>query len=36
MFRPGNPCIIRVAGNKICLRADELLKIFVVPAPTPD
>ncbi len=36
MFRPGNPCIIRVAGNKICLRADELLNIFVVPAPTPD
>ena len=32
MFRAGNPCIIRMAGNKICLRADELLDVFVVPA----
>ena len=22
MFREGNPCIIRMAGNKICLRSD--------------
>lgn len=32
MFRPGNPCIIRMAGNKICLRADEMLDILVLPA----
>ena len=29
MFRPGNPCILRMAGNKICLRADDLLSVFV-------
>jgi len=29
MFRPGNPCIVRMAGNKVCLRADGLLNIFV-------
>jgi Fe2+ transport system protein FeoA len=33
MFRPGNPCIIRMAGNKICFRADDGLKISVVPIP---
>ena len=27
MFRPGNPCILRLAGNKICLRSDELLSV---------
>jgi len=32
MFRPGNPCILRLAGNnKICLRADDLLHVFVEP-----
>ena len=31
MFRPGNPCIIRMAGNKICFRADDGLSISVVP-----
>lgn len=34
MFRPGNPCIIRLAGNKICLRADDLLHVLVEPIPT--
>lgn len=29
MFRPGNPCIIHVAGNKICLRVDKLLRVLV-------
>lgn len=29
MFRPGNPCIIRLAGNKVCLRADSLLNVLV-------
>ena len=31
MFRPGNPCIIRMAGNKVCFRADDLLRILVEP-----
>jgi Fe2+ transport system protein FeoA len=31
MFRPGNPCIIRMAGNKICFRADDGVRISVVP-----
>ena len=34
MFRRGNPCIIRLAGNKVCLRADELLDVWVRPANT--
>ena len=29
MFRPGNPCIIRMAGNKVCLRSDDLLRVLV-------
>jgi Fe2+ transport system protein FeoA len=32
MFRPGNPCIIRMAGTKICMRADEMLDILVLTA----
>jgi Fe2+ transport system protein FeoA len=36
MFRPGNPCIIRLAGSKVCFRADELLSVMVEPvAPSP-
>jgi Fe2+ transport system protein FeoA len=31
MFRPGNPCIIRLAGNKVCLRSDDRLSILVEP-----
>jgi ferrous iron transport protein A len=31
MFRPGNPCIIRLAGNKICLRSDDRLSVLVEP-----
>jgi ferrous iron transport protein A len=31
MFRPGNPCILRLAGNKVCFRADELLSVMVEP-----
>lgn len=34
MFRPGNPCIIRLAGNKVCLRADDLLSVLVKPVGT--
>ena len=32
MFRQGNPCIIRLGGNKVCLRSDELLRVLVKPA----
>ena len=31
MFRPGNPCIFRTAGGKVCLRADDLTRIMVEP-----
>ena len=31
MFRPGNPCILRIAGNKVCIRSDHLLRVFVRP-----
>jgi ferrous iron transport protein A len=31
MFRPGNPCIIRLAGNKVCLRSDDRLNVMVEP-----
>jgi ferrous iron transport protein A len=31
MFRAGSPCIIRLAGNKVCLRADDLLNVLVEP-----
>ena len=36
MFRPGNPCILRLSGNKVCLRADELLHILVAPSDAPN
>ncbi|MHC4181159.1 MAG: FeoA family protein, partial [Planctomycetota bacterium] len=25
MFRPGNPCILRMAAAKVCFRTDDLL-----------
>jgi Fe2+ transport system protein FeoA len=31
MFRPGNPCILRLAAGKIGLRTDSLLSVFVEP-----
>jgi len=31
MFRRGNPCILRMAGNKVCCRTDERLRILVEP-----
>lgn len=31
MFRSGNPCIIRLAGNKVCIRADGELSVLVRP-----
>jgi len=33
MFRAGNPCIVRMAGNKVCLRLDRALEIDVSHAP---
>ena len=36
MFRPGNPCILRLSGNKVCLRADDVLRVLVTPAARPD
>jgi Fe2+ transport system protein FeoA len=29
MFRPGNPCILCMAGNKVCFRAENGLKVLV-------
>ncbi len=34
MFRQGNPCIIRLAGNKVCCRTGDLLRILVEPDTT--
>jgi len=31
MFRPGNPCILRLAGSKVCLRADGATMLLVAP-----
>ncbi len=31
MVQPGSPCIIRLAGHKLCFRADELLSVLVRP-----
>ena len=31
MFRAGTPCILRIAGYKFCLRADELVHVLVEP-----
>jgi len=31
MFRAGTPCILRIAGNKFCLRADEMVHVLVEP-----
>lgn len=31
MFRPGNTCIVRLAGSKVCLRLGELLNVLVEP-----
>jgi ferrous iron transport protein A len=31
MLQPGTPCIIRLAGQKLCIRADELLNVLVRP-----
>jgi len=34
MFRPGNPCILRTAGNKVCLRFGRCFDVLVRPLGT--
>ncbi len=29
MVQRGSPCVIRLAGKKLCFRADELLRVLV-------
>jgi Fe2+ transport system protein FeoA len=29
MVQSGSPCIIRLAGHKLCFRADELFSVLV-------
>jgi len=34
MFHQGNPCIIRIGGNKVCIRSDNSLSVTpIVTAP---
>jgi Fe2+ transport system protein FeoA len=30
MVQPGSPCIIRLGGQKLCFRADELTSVLVI------
>jgi ferrous iron transport protein A len=29
MVRSGSPCIVRLGGNKLCIRGNELLNVLV-------
>ena len=29
MLQPGTPCIVRLAGHKLCFRADEVTSVLV-------
>lgn len=29
MVQPGSPCVIRLGGNKLCLRHDDLTSVMV-------
>ena len=31
MIQPGSPCIVRLEGHRLCLRADDLLNVLVQP-----
>jgi ferrous iron transport protein A len=31
MVQPGKPCIIRLGGQTLCFRADEMTSVFVAP-----
>jgi Fe2+ transport system protein FeoA len=33
MIQPGRPCIVRLSGHKLCIRADDLLSVMVRPEP---
>ena len=35
MVQGGAPCIIKLAGHKLCFRADELLSVLVKPEARP-
>ncbi len=35
MFRQGNPCILRLEGSKVCLRAGKQIEVLVVPSLAP-
>ena len=30
MFRPGSPCILRMAGSKVCVRTENRFEVFVI------
>ncbi|MGC3967128.1 MAG: FeoA family protein [Pirellulales bacterium] len=34
MLQSGAPCIVRLGGNKLCFRADELMTVLVTPEGT--
>ena len=34
MLQPGSPCIIRLAGIKLCFRSDDLTSVLVKPTAT--
>lgn len=29
LVQPGSPCIVRLAGHKLCFRADDLTRVLV-------
>lgn len=35
MFRQGNPCILRLEGAKVCLRAGKNIEVLVMPSLAP-
>jgi Fe2+ transport system protein FeoA len=35
MFRPGDPCIVRIEGNMVCLRGGDRVRILLQPPNTP-
>lgn len=35
MFRQGDPCILRLEGGKVCLRAGKQIEVLVTPSLAP-
>jgi Fe2+ transport system protein FeoA len=35
IVQDGCPCIVRIGGQRLCLRLDDSITIFVSPAPLP-